>query len=382
MILPGATLGLLGGGQLGRMFTIAARTMGYEVMVLDPDAESPAAAFATEHLCAPYTDVDALARLASECAAVTTEFENVPATSLQSIAKHIPVRPSAENIHITRDRILEKKTIRDIGLDTVDYHVIQTEADLDSALQNITLPAILKTATLGYDGKGQTVISDAAELKEAYQHLGSTPCVLEQRIELASEISIVLARSISGHLETFTAAENMHKDGILDISIIPARISPEIARQAEKMARMLAEELDYCGVLAVEFFVDKDDRLMINEMAPRPHNTGHFTIDACLTDQFQQQVRTLCGYRPGKPGLTSSAVMVNILGDTWEQGVPEWSELLNNPGVFLHLYGKKEPRVGRKMGHYTCVGKEIDKLLKQAGSLSNKLRNTTEVDIE
>ena len=374
MILPGATLGLLGGGQLGRMFTIAARTMGYEVMVLDPDAESPAAAFATEHLCAPYTDVDALARLASECAAVTTEFENVPATSLQSIAKHIPVRPSAENIHIARDRILEKKTIRDIGLDTVDYHVIQTEADLDSALQNITLPAILKTATLGYDGKGQTVISDAAELKEAYQHLGSTPCVLEQRIELASEISIVLARSISGHLETFTAAENIHKDGILDISIIPARVSPEIARQAEKMARMLDEELDYCGVLAVEFFVDKDDRLMINEMAPRPHNTGHFTIDACLTDQFQQQVRTLCGYRPGKPGLTSSAVMVNILGDTWEQGIPEWSDLLNNPGVFLHLYGKKEPRVGRKMGHFTCIGDSLEDLIDQSVKLKNTLR--------
>ena len=373
MILPGATLGLLGGGQLGRMFTIAARTMGYEVMVLDPDPESPAATFATEHLCAPYTDTVALARLASECAAVTTEFENVPASSLQSIAQHIPVRPSAEAIHIARDRILEKKTIRDIGLDTVDYHVIRNQSDLNYALQNIELPAILKTATLGYDGKGQIVISAAAELKKAYLQLGSKPCVLEQRIDLACEISVVLARSICGHIETFTAAENKHKDGILDISIIPARVDPEIANQAEKMARMLAEKLDYCGVLAVEFFVDKDDRLMINEMAPRPHNSGHFTLDACLTDQFQQQVRTLCGYRPGKTDLTSSAVMVNILGDTWQKGKPEWSELLINPGVFLHLYGKKEPRVGRKMGHFTCVGGTVDDLLDQAHTLKNIL---------
>ena len=373
MILPGATLGLLGGGQLGRMFTIAARTMGYEVMVLDPDPESPAAAFATEHLCAPYTDTAALARLASGCAAVTTEFENVPATSLQSIAEHIPVRPSAESIHIARDRILEKKTIRDIGLDTVDYHVIQTESDLDHALQNISLPAILKTATLGYDGKGQIVISEATELKKAYQQLGSTPCVLEQRIELACEISVVLARSVCGHIETFNAAENRHHNGILDISIIPARVSAEVASSAEKMARMLADELDYCGVLAVEFFVNKDDRLMINEMAPRPHNSGHFTLDACLTDQFQQQVRTLCGYRPGDTTLSSPAVMVNILGDDWIPDTPNWDKLLISKNIFLHLYGKKEPRVGRKMGHFTCLGGNIEALLQQAESMKKKL---------
>ena len=369
MILPGATLGLLGGGQLGRMFTIAARTMGYEVMVLDPDTESPAATFATEHICAPYTDADALARLASECAVVTTEFENVPATSLETIAQHIPVRPSADNIRIARDRILEKKTIRGMGLKTVDYHVIVTNEDFKNALQSTSLPAILKTATLGYDGKGQIVISKPSDLPSAFQQLGAKPCVLEQRIELACEISIVLARSICGHIVTFDAAENRHKDGILDISIIPARVSPDIARKAEKMACILAEELDYCGVLAVEFFVDKNDKLMINEMAPRPHNSGHFTLDTCLTDQFQQQVRTLCGYRPGKTDLASPAVMVNILGDAWEHGIPAWNELLMNPGIFLHLYGKKEPRTGRKMGHFTCVGENIDTLLETATSL-------------
>ncbi len=369
MILPGATLGLLGGGQLGRMFTIAARTMGYEVIVLDPDVDSPAATFASEHLCAPYDDKNALAHLASKSAAVTTEFENVPASSLQAIAEHIPVRPSATAIRIARDRILEKKTIRDIGLNTVNYHVIQSSADLDQALRQIPLPAILKTATLGYDGKGQAVISEPSELAPAYQQLGTKACVLEQRIDLACEVSVVLARSVCGHIEAYTVAENQHKYGILDVTIVPARVMPEVAISAEKMARKLAEELDYCGVLAVEFFVDKNDQLMINEMAPRPHNSGHYTLDACLTDQFQQQVRTLCGFRPGKTDLTSSAVMVNILGDAWEHGTPEWDLLLKNPGVFLHLYGKKEPRVGRKMGHFCCVGSTTEDLLNQAEAL-------------
>jgi 5-(carboxyamino)imidazole ribonucleotide synthase len=373
MILPGATLGLLGGGQLGRMFTIAARTMGYEVMVLDPDAESPAAAFATEHLCAPYTDVDALARLASECAAVTTEFENVPASSLETIAQHIPVRPSAATIRIARDRILEKKTVRDVGLDTANYHVIETVKDLTTALNRVNLPAILKTATLGYDGKGQIVITKASELEIAFQQLGEKPCVLEQRIDLACEVSVILARSVCGHIETFALVENKHKDGILDMSIIPARVKPEIATRAEIMARLLADKLDHCGVLAVEFFVDQNDRLLINEIAPRPHNSGHYTLDACLTDQFQQQVRTLCGFRPGKPDLTTSAVMVNILGDAWEHGIPEWDLILKNSGVFLHLYGKKEARVGRKMGHFCSVGDVLDNLISQAEELSSLL---------
>jgi len=355
------------------MFTVAARTMGYEVIVLDPDINSPAAAFASHHLCAAYDDEDALAQLASQCAAVTTEFENVPASSLQAIAEHIPVRPSASAIRIARDRILEKRTIRDIGLDTVDYHVIKSESDFKNAIEKITFPAILKTATLGYDGKGQIVISSSSELEPAFQQLGAKPCVLEQRVDLACEISVVLARSVCGHIETFTVAENWHENGVLDMSIVPARVEHEVSSQAEKMARMLAEELDYCGVLAVEFFVDKNNKLMINEMAPRPHNSGHYTLNACLTDQFQQQVRTLCGYRPGKTGLTSQAVMVNILGDAWQHGTPSWDELLKNPGTFLHLYGKKEPRTGRKMGHFCCVGEEREELLVQAEKLKKLL---------
>ncbi|MFW2438763.1 MAG: 5-(carboxyamino)imidazole ribonucleotide synthase [Arenicellales bacterium] len=382
MILPGATLGLLGGGQLGRMFTVAARTMGYEVMVLDPDINSPAGAFATEHLCATYDDKDALARLATECAAVTTEFENVPATSLEIIAQHIPVRPSAAAIHIARDRILEKQAIRDFGLDTVDYYVIEDKSDLEKASTAICYPALLKTATLGYDGKGQKVIASASELAPAFHQLGSIPCVLEQFIELSCEVSVVLARSVCGHIETFAIAENRHTNGILDISIVPAGVNPEVAARAQKMARILAEELDYCGVLAVEFFVDMNDRLMINEMAPRPHNSGHYTLDACLTDQFQQQVRTLCGFKPGKADLTTAAVMVNILGDLWSEGTPLWDELLKNPGVFLHIYGKKEPRPDRKMGHFTLVGDESKELLKTAILLKKSLmqKNKTSLD--
>lgn len=373
MILPGATLGLLGGGQLGRMFTVAARTMGYEVMVLDPDANSPAAAIASEHICASYDDKDALARLASECAAVTTEFENVPASSLETIAEHIPVRPSAVAIRIARDRILEKQTVRNAGVDTVDYVTIKSESDIEAAIGSISFPAILKTATLGYDGKGQVVISRDSDLETAFQQLGEKPCVLEQRIDLACEVSVILARSVCGHIETYAVAENIHKDGILDMSIIPARVKPEIAASAEEMARLLAEELDYCGVLAVEFFVDNNDRILINEIAPRPHNSGHYTLDACLTDQFQQQVRTLCGFRPGKTDLTTPAVMVNILGDAWEHGTPAWDLFLKNSNVFLHLYGKKAPRVGRKMGHFCCVGSDVAKLLEQAESLKKVL---------
>ena len=376
MILPGATLGLLGGGQLGRMFTVAARTMGYEVIVLDPDTDSPAGAFATKHLCAAYDDKAALLHLATECDAVTTEFENVPATSLEFIAQHIPVRPSASAIHIARDRILEKQAIRDFGLDTVDYYVIENDTDLENALEAISLPALLKTATMGYDGKGQKVVSNASELAPAFHQLGSISCILEKFIELSCEVSVVLARSICGHIETFAIAENKHADGILDVSIAPARVNQEITARAEKMARILAEKLDYCGVLAVEFFVDVNDRLMNNEMAPRPHNTGHYTLDACLTDQFQQQVRTLCGFKPGKSDLTTPAVMVNILGDLWSEGTPAWDTLFKYPGAFLHLYGKKEPRPGRKMGHFTLVGDDLKKLVETAAMLKKALIQT------
>jgi 5-(carboxyamino)imidazole ribonucleotide synthase len=373
MILPGEKLGLLGGGQLGRMFTIAARTMGYDVVVLDPDHNSPAGALANEHMCAPYDDIESLNYLANTCSAVTTEFENVPASSLEHIMQKIPVRPGPDSIRIARNRILEKQAVRNIGLPTTNYYVIENDADLNQAIDKIQLPAILKTATLGYDGKGQVNIENSADLAPAYEELGRKPCVLEQRINLKCEVSVILARSDCGHVETYPIGENQHCNGILDITIVPGRVSDAVAVEAGKMARMLAEELNYIGVLAVEFFIDQDDHLMINEMAPRPHNSGHYTLDACLTDQFQQQVRTMCGFRPGDTTLTKPAVMVNILGDAWKNGEPHWGELLKAPGVFLHLYGKEEPRSGRKMGHYTCVGEKLEALLQQAKALKQNL---------
>jgi 5-(carboxyamino)imidazole ribonucleotide synthase len=373
MILPGEKLGLLGGGQLGRMFTIAARTMGYDVVVLDPDHNSPAGALANEHMCAPYDDIESLNYLANTCSAVTTEFENVPASSLEHIMKKIPVRPGPDSIRIARNRILEKQAVRNIGLPTTNYYVIENDADLYQAIDKIQLPAILKTATLGYDGKGQVNIENSADLAPAYEELGRKPCVLEQRINLKCEVSVILARSDCGHVETYPIGENQHCNGILDITIVPGRVSDAVAVEAGKMARMLAEELNYIGVLAVEFFIDQDDHLMINEMAPRPHNSGHYTLDACLTDQFQQQVRTMCGFRPGDTTLTKPAVMVNILGDAWKNGEPHWGELLKAPGVFLHLYGKEEPRSGRKMGHFTCVGEKLEALLQQAKALKQNL---------
>lgn len=373
MILPGEKLGLLGGGQLGRMFTIAARTMGYDVIVLDPDENSPAGMLANEHLCAPYDDVESLNYLASTCSAVTTEFENVPASSLEHIMQKIPVRPGPDSIRIARDRILEKQAIRNIGLPTTNYYVIENDADLNLAIDQIQLPAILKTATLGYDGKGQVVVEKPTDLGPAYAELGHNPCVLEQRINLKCEVSVILARSDCGHVETYPVGENQHCKGILDITIVPGRVSDAVAAEAGKMARMLAEELNYIGVLAVEFFIDQDDHLMINEIAPRPHNSGHYTLDACLTDQFQQQVRTLCGFRPGDTSLVNPAVMINILGDAWNNGEPSWNELFRLPNVFLHLYGKKGPRIGRKMGHFTCVGENLEALLEQADALKQGL---------
>ena len=373
MILPGEKLGLLGGGQLGRMFTVAARTMGYEVVVLDPDPDSPAGALANEHICAAYSDIPALDRLASSCSAVTIEFENVPASSLEHITHAIPVRPGPDAIRIARDRIFEKGTLRNLGLPTTDYLAVQSEDDLDSASSLDIFPAIIKTATLGYDGKGQQIVDDAEGLGKAFTRLDKVPCVLEKKITLKCEISVILARSECGHVETYPVGENRHKDGVLDITIVPARVNDSLAQEADKLARIIAEELNYVGVLAVEFFVDQDDRLLINEIAPRPHNSGHYTLDACITDQFQQQVRTLCGFRPGDTSLAKPAVMMNILGDAWKKGTPDWGTGLKNPGTFLHLYGKKEPRSGRKMGHFTCTGDSLDELIQQTEQLKTRL---------
>ncbi|MGA0024177.1 MAG: 5-(carboxyamino)imidazole ribonucleotide synthase [Burkholderiales bacterium] len=365
MIFPDAMLGMLGGGQLGRMFTLAAHSMGYRVTVLDPDPLSPAGAIADVHLKAAYQDREALQQLADTCAAVTTEFENVPADSLRWLSSHCAVRPAGDAVAIAQDRIREKAFVRSCGIDVAPYAVIEKAGDLDGADTKL-FPGILKRARFGYDGKGQARVADAAAARKAFAEMGAESCVLEQRVDLKCEISAVVARGADGIGRGFPVAENRHRHGVLDVSIVPARIAPELAQRATEWALKIAEKLDYCGVLAVEFFVTTDGQLLVNEMAPRPHNSGHYTIDACATSQFEQQVRTLCGLPLGDPRLLSPVVMVNLLGDAWQRGQPQWERVFLAPEAKLHLYGKHEARDGRKMGHYTLLGATADAALQKA----------------
>lgn len=366
MILPGATLGMLGGGQLGRMFTQAAQTMGYRVVVLDPDSDSPAGQIADQHLQDSYSDPGAMAEMAQSCQAVSTEFENVPAASLAALSQACVVRPSARSVEMTQDRIREKCFLRDASLPTGRFHVIESAADIPAAMSDMAGAAILKRATFGYDGKGQAVCDSTLAATQAFEALGSVPCVLEEQIALQVELSVVLARAADGTTRSYPVAENIHVDGILDRTLVPARVPPSVVAEADQMARRAAQALDYCGVMAVEFFLDRAGALRINEIAPRPHNSGHYTIDACWTSQFEQQVRMMCGLPAGSTRQHSPAVMVNLLGDLWRDDPPDWGEVLAKPSVKLHLYGKSEARPGRKMGHFTCLSEQLETALAMA----------------
>ncbi|VAW72716.1 N5-carboxyaminoimidazole ribonucleotide synthase [hydrothermal vent metagenome] len=366
MILPGATLGVLGGGQLGRMFTLAAHSMGYKVWVLDPDPNSPTGRMADRHLQAAYDDTDSLEEMAAGCEAITTEFENVPAETLEFLESRVPVRPGSKAVAIARDRIREKTFIQELGLATAPFFAINSVADLEPACAALTMPALLKTAQLGYDGKGQIGIDNLEQAKLAFADLNETPCILEECVQLDLELSVVLVRSTDGHTAVYPVGENMHINGILDTTRVPARVADDIADKACDMALQLANAMDYCGVLATEFFITDDGQLLINEMAPRPHNSGHYTIDACLTSQFEQQVRALCGMLPGSTQLLSPAVMVNVLGDLWDKGTPRWQYLFAESHTSLHLYGKENALPGRKMGHYTCLAEDAGQAMRTA----------------
>lgn len=363
-LLPPAMLGLLGGGQLGRFFVIAAHEMGYRVTVLDSDKYSPAGKIADVHLCATFDDMQALSEMAKTCAAVTTEFENVPAASLEYLAQTSIVRPSAKSVAIAQNRVLEKNFLRDAGLPVASYMVIQTSQELPDSSSTL-YPGILKVARFGYDGKGQARVAGREEAQAAFISFGSEACVLEQMLTLDYEVSVILARDAQGNIAAFPTAENSHLNGILDVSIAPARAPEALHESAHQLAIQIADQLDYVGVLAVEFFVS-DGKLLVNEIAPRPHNSGHYTIDACATDQFEQQVRALVGLPLGDARMHSYAVMVNILGDAWKpidgknQGEPAWDKVLAHPQLKLHLYGKHEARAGRKMGHFTLLGKDVE----------------------
>mgnify|MGYP000075897813 CR=1 FL=1 len=369
------TLGVLGGGQLGRMFVHAAQAHGFRVVVLEPDAASPAGAAADVHLRAPYTDAAALHELQRLCRAVTTEFENVPAAALHELARTCVVAPAASAVEICQHRGLEKAAFAAGGVPCAPHALVQSSADAHSQRMAALQPGILKTSSLGYDGKGQVAVSGLANLPSVWASLGSVPCVLEQRLPLRHEISVIVARGADGQVVNLPVQQNLHREGVLSVTQVPAPdIDAATAVRAVALACRMAEALQYVGVLCTEFFVLADGSLVANEMAPRPHNSGHYSIDACDVSQFDLQLRALVGWPLATPRLHSAAVMLNLLGDLWFDAVPDtdtdtdtdtetdasarapdWAALLALPGVHLHLYGKAEPRRGRKMGHLTVT---------------------------
>lgn len=365
---------MLGGGQLGRMFTVAARTLGYRVIVLEPDPHSPAGQLADEHITASYDDKAALTLFGQTCDVVTTEFENIPAATLELLAQFCPVRPSAHAVKMAQDRIVEKEFVRSCGLSPVPFAIIRQTEDIAAAQTAVNYPAILKTARFGYDGKGQVTVKSVTEAVTAFTELGQVDCVLEQRVDLEREISVILARSTSGEVRCFPVAENEHRNGILHQTIVPARIDTQLAAAAQAAATRMAEQLEFVGVMAVEFFITKQGELLVNEMAPRTHNSGHYTLDACLTSQFEQQVRMVCGLPFGDTRLLSPVVMVNLLGDVWHDAQPDWLAMLQSANTKLHLYGKREARAGRKMGHYCTLAPDIDTAIKEAAAIFQKLQ--------
>ncbi len=359
-VAPGGWLGVLGGGQLGRMFCHAAQSMGYRVCVLDPVADGPAGAVAERQIACGYEDEAGLDALAAQCAAITTEFENVPAASLARLESSCIVRPAGAAVAIAQDRVAEKRFLQSCGVGVAPFAPISCAAHC-AAAGEVLFPGILKTARLGYDGKGQVPVADRSALAAAWQALGAVPCILELRLELAREISVIVARGIDGQSVAFPPSENEHRRGILAIALSPARLDEALAARARADAQRIADGLDYVGVLCVEMFVLADGRLLANEIAPRPHNSGHATIDSCSASQFEQQVRSLAGMPLARVELLRPSVMLNLLGELWFDAAqrpraPDFVRVLAVPGARLHLYGKAEARPGRKMGHVTVLG--------------------------
>jgi 5-(carboxyamino)imidazole ribonucleotide synthase len=377
-ILPPAWLGVMGGGQLGRMFCHAAQSMGYKVCVLDPDPQSPTGAAADKHLLADYLDEKALSEMASLCAAVTTEFENVPAKALEFLAHRCKVSPSAKAVSIAQDRVIEKDFVKAAGAKVAPFAAINSEADIAKTNDDL-FPGILKSARMGYDGKGQVRVATREEARAAFVALKRVPCVLEKQMQLLREVSVVLGRSADGAILCLPIAENEHRNGILARTIVPARLDERLANEVTQAAGKVAQALDYVGVLCVEFFiVNGVDGLtwVVNEMAPRPHNSGHFSINACVTSQFELQVRAMAGLPlpSGSTRAMSASVMLNVLGDIWPTaGEPAWDVLLTDPYAKLHLYGKAEARPGRKMGHITLVGASLSELLTHSDKVAGQL---------
>ena len=355
-ILPGATRGILGSGQLGRMFTLAAKSLGYRVQTFSPDPDSPTGQVADKEWVAAYDDLDAVQAFARSVDVVTFEFENVPAETAAAAAELAPVRPSGPVLHVAQHRRREKEFLKQYGFPCAPFRLVTSPAELQAGLAEIGTPSILKTAGFGYDGKGQVRLQDASEAASAWDALGGSECVLEGFVEFEREVSVVAARGMDGGFAHYGVIENAHVGGILDVSVCPpSAVSAKTAAEAAAITQAICETLNVVGVLCVEFFVTADGSLIVNEIAPRPHNSGHLTIEAHSTSQFDQQVRAVCGLPLGSTERLRPAAMANLLGDVWENGTPNWPAALAVPGVSLHLYGKAEPRPGRKMGHLTAL---------------------------
>ena len=379
-LLPGTgtngqqtTLGVMGGGQLGRMFVQAAQRMGYFTAVLDPDVASPAGLISHYHIRSDYSDQQGLAQLIARCAAITTEFENVPAPALLSLGAQRHVAPGADAVAVAQDRALEKRHFAWCGVPVAAWTLIETRAQLDGASDEL-FPGILKTCRLGYDGKGQVRVADRGALAPAWAELGGGRCVLEKQLALAAECSVIVARGADGVCVNYPVQSNLHRNGILAVtSVYDGNIPSELAAQAIAATKLVADKLQYVGVLCVEFFVLEDGSLVVNEMAPRPHNSGHYSIDACDVSQFELQVRALAGLPLTQPRQHSAALMLNLLGDLWEPRAPDFAQVLALPGAHLHLYGKLQARVGRKMGHLTLTAPGAGELLESAHTAAKLL---------
>ena len=373
IILPGSTIGVVGGGQLGRMLVMAAKRLGYNTHVFTPDENSPAAQVSDITTCAAFDDLSAVKKFAQKIAVAAFEFENIPAATLNVIEKYAPVRPSPEVLHTTQERLREKRFLARHGFPVAPFREITSEDTLTKAFYDMGGPCVLKTAGFGYDGKGQSKILNANDIAPAFAMLKGQTGVLEKFVTFTKEISVVGARDVHGAFASYGAIENRHKNHILDVSIAPALVTPRVAKNAAELARAILSKLQVIGVLCVEFFVLSDGALVVNELAPRPHNSGHLTIEASVTSQFEQQLRAVCGLPLGDTRLRAPAAMANLLGDAWQNGEPNWSALLAHKDVSLHLYGKSKPAAGRKMGHITVVAstqkRAIAQLLKARKAL-------------
>lgn len=368
-LAPGGTLGILGGGQLGRMSAQAARSLGYRVKTLDPSPGACAAAVSDEHLVASWDDPDALDRFAAGCDRVTLEFENIPPAAVAHLARRLPVHPSAEVLSVCQHRRREKEFLRAAGIPCAPFEAVDRLADLPAAIGRIGRPCVLKTAAFGYDGKGQAKLAEGTDPAEAWAAIGGQAAVLEGWIRFDLEISVIVARGADGRVATFEPAENLHRNHILHLSLSPARVSPGIARRARELAVRVAERIGLVGLLGVEMFV-RGEEILVNELAPRPHNSGHQTLECAETSQFEQHVRAVCGLPLGSTALRSPAAMVNLLGDLWREGrEPDWAEVRAEPGAFLHLYGKERPAPGRKMGHITVLDADVGRAARRAEAI-------------